>query len=292
MLLGALTFGMVAAAGLAVLALGFFFALILNIAYAKLKVQQDPAVEAVLAVLPNANCGGCGQAGCGAYAEAVVKDHGLMGKCGPGGSELVSKIAAILGIEATASAPLRAVVHCAAKESDRISGTRYWGAASCTEAQVVAGAIGCSYGCLAMGDCAAACEFDALHIVEGLATVDYEKCVGCGACVKACPRQLIELIAFQEDPMLVVACSTQDKAKEVRGYCQVGCVGCTVCAKQSPNMFQMKNNLAAIDYKAYGSQEDRDKATSKCPRALLRYRGKKAVQTPSAASANAAGAEL
>lgn len=265
----------VVSAGVTLLGVGLIFVIILTIAHAKLKVEQDPTVEAILNVLPGANCGGCGLAGCGAYAEAVVKDHGLMGKCGPGGDALVKEIAAILGIEAAASAPVRAVVHCSAKSSDKVNYARYTGIQSCGEAQMVAGAMGCPYGCLGYGDCEAVCEFDAIQVIDGLTTVDYDKCVGCGACVKACPRQLIELLPFKEDPMLVISCSSMDKAKEVRGYCKVGCVGCGLCAKMAPNAFQMEQNLAVIDYENYGRWEDCDKAIEKCPRAIMTFVGKK-----------------
>ncbi|MBN1846860.1 MAG: RnfABCDGE type electron transport complex subunit B, partial [Sedimentisphaerales bacterium] len=91
-------------AGLTLLGVGLTFVVILTIAHARLKVQQDPTVEAILNVLPGANCGGCGLAGCSAYAEAVAADHGLLGKCGPGGEALVRQIASILGIEAAAAA--------------------------------------------------------------------------------------------------------------------------------------------------------------------------------------------
>jgi RnfABCDGE-type electron transport complex B subunit len=273
-ILAVLDFKMVGFAGLTVLLLGFVFVLILNIAHAKLKVEQDPTVEAILNVLPGANCGGCGLAGCGAYAEAVAKDHGLMGKCGPGGEALVQAIAAILGIEAGASAPVRPIVHCAAKNEDKINSATYQGINSCGEAQMIAGVQGCPYGCLGFGDCEEVCQFDAIHIVDGLAVVDYAKCVGCGACQKACPRQLIEMLPFQEDPMMVIACASLDKVKDVRSYCKVGCVGCGLCAKLSPNAFQMRQNLAVLDYEKYGPRADLDKAREKCPRAMMIFVGK------------------
>ena len=263
----------VISSGVALLALGLVFVIVLTVAYARLRVEQDPKVEALLNVLPGANCGGCGLAGCSAYAEAVVADHGLMGKCGPGGEELVHHIGAILGIEAAAAAPVRPIVHCSAHTDDLINSTKYQGVPSCGEAQIVSGAMGCPYGCLGMGDCSSVCQFDAISMVDGLATVDYAKCVGCGACVKACPRQLIELVDMQEDPLLVIACSSRDKAKDVRSYCQVGCIGCTACAKQAPDALKMQDNLPILDYEKYPNQEDRDKATGKCPRAMMVYVG-------------------
>ena len=273
-MLGTLEAVSVVTAGAVLLGVGLAFVVMLTAANAKLKVRQDPTVTAIMEVLPGANCGGCGLAGCSAYAEAVVKDHGLMGRCGPGGEQLVHQIGAILGIEAAAKAPLRAVVHCSARTDDKIEKTTYAGPASCAEAQTVAGAMGCGYGCLGGGDCQEVCEFDAMHVIDGLAIVDYDKCVGCGACVAACPRDLVERIPFGEDPLLVIACATRDKAKEVRGYCKVGCVGCGLCAKLAPTMFQIEQNLVTIDYEQYAPQEDRDKVTAKCPRAMMVYVGR------------------
>lgn len=277
-MLAALNWASVAVAGMMVLGIAFCFVVILSVAYARLKVEQDPKVEAVLNALPGANCGGCGLAGCGAYAEGVVADHALLGKCGPGGEELVHALAAILGIEASTAAPVRPVVHCSAHTADMINGTSYHGINSCAEAHMVAGVIGCSYGCMGLGDCQDACDFDAINIVDGLATVDYSKCVGCGACVKACPRNIIEMVSLIADPLLVVGCSSKDSAKDVRGYCKVGCVGCTLCVKQAPGVFKMQDGIAAIDYENYGSDEDRAKAVEKCPRALLVYVGQNAAK--------------
>ena len=277
-ILGQLDIGSVGLAGVLLGVLGLGFVVVLTIANAKLKVERDSAVEAIEAVLPGANCGGCGLAGCSAYAEAVVKDHGLMGRCGPGGEGLVREIGAILGIEALALAPVRPIVHCSAHTGDKIALSRYYGSVSCGEAQTVAGAMGCSYGCFGGGDCGTVCEFDAMHMVDGLATVDYKKCVGCGACVKACPRQLIEMVTLKEDPLLVVACASKDKGKDVRGYCKVGCIGCGLCAKMAPDVFGVAESLAVIDYEAYASGEDVDKAVGKCPRAMLVYVGTKAAE--------------
>jgi len=143
--------------------------------------------------------------------------------------------------------------------------------------------MGCPYGCLGFGDCVGACEFDAIDVVDGLAKVDYKKCVGCGACVEVCPRQIIELVPFKEESMLIVACSSMDKAKEVRSYCKVGCVGCGLCAKLEPTLFQMRQNLAAIDYEQYGRWVASEKAVEKCPRAAMMLVGEAGVQLASEA---------
>ncbi len=264
-------------AGGVLLVIGLIFAVILTVAWNKLRVEKDPIVEAVEGVLPGANCGGCGLAGCGAYAEAIVSDHSLLGKCGPGGDALVSQLAAILGIEAQAKAPIRAIVHCSAHRKDQIERVNYVGPQTCSAAQMIPGNIGCPYGCIGFGDCAAACEFGAINIVEGLAVIDYEKCVGCGACVAACPRKIIELAPMAQDPLMVVACSTLDRVKDVKEYCQVGCVACGICAKTAPATFTMKNNLPVINYETYGDDPDRNTAQAKCPRSMLVYVGKNPI---------------
>ncbi len=264
-------------AGIILLGIGLLFVIILTIAWNKLKVEKDPTVEAIENVLPGANCGGCGLAGCGAYAEEIVNDHGLLGKCGPGGDALVHQIAAILGIEAEAGAPIRAVIHCNAHRGDQIERVDYMGPKTCAEAQMIPGPIGCPYGCIGFGDCVQACDFGALTVVDGLAVVDYEKCVGCGACVNTCPRKIIDLVPMVQDPLMVVACSTLDRVKDVKEYCQVGCVACTICAKTAPATFTMKNNLPVIDYSTYGDDPARDEAQGKCPRSMLVYVGKNRV---------------
>jgi Na+-translocating ferredoxin:NAD+ oxidoreductase RNF subunit RnfB len=49
----------------------------------------------------------------------------------------------------------------------------------------------CKVGCIACRKCEKTCKFDAIHVIDGLATIDYDKCKHCGACVKACPRGII-----------------------------------------------------------------------------------------------------
>ena len=61
------------------------------------------------------------------------------------------------------------------------------------------GAKSCAYGCLGLGDCAAVCPFDAMHVVDGVARVDYDKCKGCGMCAQKCPKHII-LFPLKDDP--------------------------------------------------------------------------------------------
>jgi ferredoxin len=127
------------------------------------------------------------------------------------------------------------------------------------------GVQGCTYGCLGFGDCADACPYDAISMQDGLPVIDYEKCTGCGECVRTCPRHLYERIPFIHDSMLVVACSNRDPGREVRKVCEVGCIGCKACTK-ALDVFLVEDNLARIDYSKYQEVEDFKPAVAKCPR--------------------------
>ncbi len=127
------------------------------------------------------------------------------------------------------------------------------------------------------GDCTRACKFDALDIIEGLATVNYENCTGCTACSKACPRDLITMVPFSQENMMTVACSSKENGKSTRSMCKVGCVGCNLCAKQS-ELFTIDNNLAKMDYEKYGSSEQTRTAMDKCPTGVIVYHGKNAPE--------------
>ena len=167
-------------------ALGTGFAVVLLIASIKLKVVVDETLEQVHQALPNIDCGACGFAGCAAYAKALVTDAELLGNCAPGGAETAEKIARILNLQISgAGEPVRPIVHCRAHTEDRTNYATYDGIPTCTAANAQPAVQACNFGCLGFGDCLRACKFDALHIIDGLATIDYEKCTGCGACAKA-----------------------------------------------------------------------------------------------------------
>jgi electron transport complex protein RnfB len=279
-------------AGLIMLGLGLGFAIVLLIASERLKVKVDPQVEQIYAALPHVECGACGFAGCGQYAPAVRDDPQLLGKCAPGGPEVAAKIAAILNIQIShPGPPLRPVVHCRAHASDRTFHGHYYGLQSCTAVNALANTQACKFGCLAFGDCTRACKFNALHIVDSLATVDYAKCTGCAACAKACPRNLIQMVPFAHENMMVVACSSHESGKSTREFCQVGCIGCGLCAKQS-DAFKVENNFARLDFAKYEPSGQTEAAYNKCPTGAIVYRGKTAPASrePKAKQSIAAGA--
>ena len=258
------------------LGLGMLFALILLIASIKLKVEVDPKIEAVHAALPGVDCGACGFAGCGSYAKAVVGNPELLGKCAPGGSDTSDAIAEILNLQMSGGgAPLRPIIHCRGTKDDRVFYATYDGIPSCTTANAVPNVQACNFGCLGYGDCVRSCKFDALHVVNGLATVDYEKCTGCSACAKTCPRFLIEMVPFTQDIMMTVACNSRENGKNTRTFCQVGCIGCGMCSKAS-DLFSTKDNLAHLDFAQYTPSDETRAAMDKCPTGNIVFRGKNA----------------
>ena len=234
--------------------LGVALAIVLYLVAQKFKVIEDPRIDLVEAVLPGANCGGCGYPGCRGFAEAFVKtdDIGSM-FCPVGGNDTMAKAAEVLGQTAEAKDPMIAVVRCSGSPEHRKRLVEYDGASSCKLATALySGDTGCQYGCLGLGDCVAVCKFDAIYIdpVTLLPVVDEEKCTACGACVKACPKFIIELRKKgPKGKRIFVSCINKDKGGPARKACQVACIGCGKCVKVCPHdAITLENNLAYIDY--------------------------------------------
>lgn len=270
--------GKILLAGATLLGLGTGFAIVLLIASERLKVEVDPKIEQIHEALPGLDCGACGYAGCGSYAKAILANPELLGACAPGGADVSAAIAVILNLQVSeAGAPKRPIVHCRSRKDQKTFYAEYSGIPSCTAANALANAQACKYGCLGFGDCTRACKFDALHVVDGLATVDYEKCTGCTACSKACPRGLIEMVPFGYENMMTVACNSIETGRAARAMCKVGCIGCGICAKQC-DQFTVENNLARLDFAKYVPGEEAEKAMTKCPTGVIVYRGPSAPE--------------
>lgn len=264
-----------AAATLFVMAV--ILATVLGWASVAFHVDVDPRVDAVIEALPGVNCGGCGYVGCADYAEAVVGGEPI-NKCTVGGEACAADLAGIMGVEVTFAYPLRAVVHCGARYEDRLGRSPYMGEPRCMAANIVADVQGCTYGCLGFGDCVRACNYDAIDVVDGLATVNYDHCIGCGACAKVCPRNIITITPFKSDRMLAITCSSNDDGREVMRVCQVGCLGCGTCSRTS-SLFSVENNLSTFNYDEYTPECELEilQACEKCPRKRIEFVGKQAT---------------
>ena len=237
--------------------LGLIFGLVLAAASKVFHVETDPRLEKLNECLPGANCGGCGYAGCAGYAEAVLSGEAEIGKCASGGNECAQAMGEIMGIKVGEVARKVALVRCSGHRTVDAEGKRqgarmkaeYEGFRDCLAASKIGGngPLACKFGCLGFGNCVKVCKYDAIHIVDGIAKVDNEKCVGCMSCAAACPRDLI--IPVDYDKHVVIACASHAKgAVTVRG-CSQGCIGCGLCTKICPHdAIHVDKNLAVIDF--------------------------------------------
>ena len=256
--------------------LGLIFGLVLAIASKVFYVETDPRLDQLNECLPGANCGGCGYAGCGGYAEAVLKGEAPIGKCASGGDECAAKMAEIMGVKAEKVARRVAMVRCSGyKRKDAEGKTiglmekgNYEGAMDCLAATKVAGRghTICKYGCLGFGNCVKACQYDAIHVVDGVARVDFDKCVGCMSCAAACPRGIIANVEYGEH--IVISCSSHAKGNVTTRGCTLGCIGCGLCKKICPKgAITVERNLAVIDY---SKCDNCGLCVSVCPKKMIR----------------------
>ncbi|MFI3270528.1 MAG: Fe-S cluster domain-containing protein [Pseudomonadota bacterium] len=228
--------------------LGLLTATVLAMASRVFYVEEDPRVEAVMDVLPGANCGGCGYAGCEGYAIAVVNDPDIpANKCCAGGEGTSIAVGELTGKTVGASEPLRSFRRCDKVEGKVALRYDYQGIPSCAAAALLfEGSDACTFSCLGYGDCAEVCPFDAITMSDGLSHINWTKCTGCGICVSACPRNTLQLIPLRS--RVALFCATKNKLKAVMEVCEAGCINCTKCVKKCPaKAISVKGGRIEID---------------------------------------------
>ena len=251
--------------------IGALLGLGLAIADKKLAIEKDEKLVALEQIMPGANCGGCGFAGCADYAAAVASGKAEPGLCAPGGKDLAEKMGKIMGIEVTVGEKMVAYIFCKGSCEKTVKDYDYRGLTDCNAASLLfKGDNGCKSGCLHLGSCMAVCDSNAIfRKEEGTLEVDRTKCVGCGKCTKVCPNGVIKLI--EDRTQFVVACNSHDKGADVRKVCEVGCIGCKICQIKFPEAgFKVEDNLAVSSPVA--PQDQAALAMEACPRKVITRR--------------------
>lgn len=228
--------------------LGLLFGVLLSIASRVFAVEIDPKISQVLEALPGANCGACGFPGCEGLANAIAEGKAPVNACPIGGQEVADNVAAIMGTDSAEVEKNVAVVLCQGAIGVAKEKYDYDGINDCRVQNLLAdGSKACPYGCLGCGTCVEVCDFDAIHMVNGVALVDREKCTACLKCIEICPKGIIELVPYESE--YIVKCKSLDSGREVRGYCSLGCTGCRLCVRSCPDdAFIFEDRLAKIIY--------------------------------------------
>lgn len=252
-------------------------AVVLYFVAQKFKVAQNVRAEEIEQMLPQANCGACGKAGCPAFAEACASADaaafaGLY--CPVGGAKVMAAIAEKLGYRVEERQPTAAVLRCNGTCQNAPDKVEYVGLKSCRLAsRIFVGKTGCPNGCLRFGDCVRNCPFGAITMDEktGIPVVDNSKCTSCGKCVKICPRGLYEIRPLGPNGVqLFVACRNQQKGAIARKNCKAACIACMKCSKICPEV-TVENNLSYIpddvDPLKYGHE-----LADACPTGAIIYR--------------------
>ena len=253
-------------------AIAALLALGLGVASKVFRVSRDQRIEAIEELLPAVNCGACGYAGCGNFAEAVVKGEAGVNGCPVGGDEIATRIAEIMETDSEGTARQVARLLCKGGFKHTAKKGKYAGIKTCQAVALINGGTKCcSYGCLSYGDCAAVCPFGAIIMSEeGLPVIIEEKCTACGRCVEACPQHILILasVSVKND----ISCHSTAPGKIVNKICEVGCIGCGLCVKVCPvTAIELRDNLAVLDY---------DKCincglcSEKCPTGTIEFQGR------------------
>ena len=243
---------------------GLVFGVFIAIANKQLWVYEDPRIEIVTQMLPNANCGACGHPGCRAFAEGAVAGQIAPSECTVASDTVHAAIAAFLGVDAGSASRRVARVLCAGGTDVALSQAEYRGLGTCSAAAAVAGGgKGCAWGCLGLADCERSCTFDAIRMTEtGLPVVDVAKCTACGDCVEACPKGLFTILPL--DAHLLVQCRNLIGGDDALEQCRVACTACGKCVQDAaPGLISISSGVAVVDYERITLAEER--AVERCP---------------------------
>ena len=244
--------------------LGIVFAIFIALAYRKLRVWEDPRIDAVAGMLPNANCGACGLPGCRAFAEQAVAGTIQPARCSVMNDDGVAAVAAFLGVDAGQANRRVARVLCAGGTDVSALRAEYRGLKTCAAAATVSGGgKGCAWGCLGLGDCAVACDFGAITMSDtGLPVVDPALCTACGDCVTACPKDLF--VIRPVDQHLLVQCRNLLTGDAVLEQCRVACTACGKCVHDAPDgLISVASGVAVVDDRLIALENVA--AISRCP---------------------------
>jgi Na+-translocating ferredoxin:NAD+ oxidoreductase RNF subunit RnfB len=255
-------------AGGIMLGLAGFFGVVLAVANRYLKVEEDPRIDLVEAMLPGSNCGACGQPGCRAFAEKLVAGESQPAQCTVSAADAVEEIAGFLGVEAVFLEKRVARLHCAGGKSAVRGLAGYQGFGSCRAAHVVnGGGRACPWGCLGLADCERACGFDAIHMNhEGLPVVDVDRCTACGDCVDICPLNLFTIEPVSHK--VIVQCSSPLSGDEAKDVCRVACDACGRCALDAPEgVIEMSGGLPRLQAPARAPES----CTYRCPTGAIQW---------------------
>ena len=228
---------------------GLVFAVLIAIAHRKLKVWEDPRIEVVAGMLPNANCGACGVPGCRAFAEKLVAGEVKPAGCNVANDATRAAIAQYLGVDAGSAVKTVARMLCAGGTHVATQQAEYRGYQTCAAAAAVAGGgKGCAWGCLGLADCVRSCTFDAMAMnADGIPVVDIEKCTACGDCVDVCPKDLLAIMPL--DRHLLVQCRNLIAGDDALAHCKVACTACGKCVMDAaPGLISVASGVAIVDY--------------------------------------------
>lgn len=255
--------------------MGACFGVLLGVAARVFKVKKDERLEKIEALLAGANCGGCGKAGCSAFAESLIAGEANIADCPGTKPENKEKIAEILGVSVGEKMPMVAMVMCSGTCGNVALNHRYEGITDCVAAARYGGSDkACVYGCIGFGSCVNVCPFGAISMENDVAKVDTEKCVACGACVDICPHNVIKLV--KKSQRTFVKCISKEKGASLKNICSAGCIGCKICEKNCPKQaIKVVDNLATIDYTKCVNCGI---CASKCPKKIIDFTRKDGVK--------------